>query len=169
MGVATGCGCKEVYRFPLLIPTPLVSVLFTAASLLFVHKKNVFRSFITIREIAWYCTPDVEYGGVYFTEQKILPFVWYLYIYIYAYIRACYSGMIFFYCIYQARRNRSGRSGHGPTKILAKHTFFCGVFAVLVLNWIGESYNSIVPSECSAFCTCSRQVYNSHVRSMRMR
>ena len=75
MGVATGCGCKEVYRFPhttypysscicsfyssislfvhffilgvvvrryidfliLLIPTPLVSVLFTAASLLFVH------------------------------------------------------------------------------------------------------------------------------------
>ena len=26
MGVATGCGCKEVYR--LLIPTPLVSVLF---------------------------------------------------------------------------------------------------------------------------------------------
>ena len=34
MGVATGCGCKEVYRFPLLlIPTPLVSVLFAAASL----------------------------------------------------------------------------------------------------------------------------------------
>ena len=32
MGVATGCGCKEVYRFPhiyiLLIPTPHVSVLF---------------------------------------------------------------------------------------------------------------------------------------------
>ena len=33
MGVATGCGCKEVhvYRFPhflILIPTPLVSVLF---------------------------------------------------------------------------------------------------------------------------------------------
>ena len=26
MGVATGCGCKEVYRFPL--PTPVVSVLF---------------------------------------------------------------------------------------------------------------------------------------------
>ena len=40
MGVATGCGCKEVYRFPhttILIPTPLVSVLFAAASLLFVH------------------------------------------------------------------------------------------------------------------------------------
>ena len=33
-----GCGCKEVYRFlMLLIPTPLVSVLFAAASLLFVH------------------------------------------------------------------------------------------------------------------------------------
>ena len=32
MGVATGCGCKKVYRFPhiyyILIPTPLVSVLF---------------------------------------------------------------------------------------------------------------------------------------------
>ena len=28
MGVATGCGCKEVYRFLiLLIPTPLVSVI----------------------------------------------------------------------------------------------------------------------------------------------
>ena len=37
MGMATGCGCKEVYRFPhTLIPTPLVSVLFAAASLLFV-------------------------------------------------------------------------------------------------------------------------------------
>ena len=30
MGVATGCGCKEVYRFPHTTypPTPLVSVLF---------------------------------------------------------------------------------------------------------------------------------------------
>ena len=38
MGVATGCGCKEVIDFIiLLIHTPLVSVLFTAASLLFVH------------------------------------------------------------------------------------------------------------------------------------
>ena len=27
MGVATGCGCKEVYSLILLIPTPLVSVL----------------------------------------------------------------------------------------------------------------------------------------------
>ena len=44
MGVATGCGCKEVYRFPL--PTPLVSVLFYSSipSLLFVHFLNVFRS-----------------------------------------------------------------------------------------------------------------------------
>ena len=41
-GVASGCGCKEVYRFP--HPTPLVSVLFAAASLLFVHFLNVFRS-----------------------------------------------------------------------------------------------------------------------------
>ena len=41
MGVTSGCGCKEVYRFPdfliLLIPTHLVSVLFASASLLSVH------------------------------------------------------------------------------------------------------------------------------------
>ena len=38
MGVATGCGCKEVIDFLiLLIPTPLVLFFFTAASLLFVH------------------------------------------------------------------------------------------------------------------------------------
>ena len=57
-GVASGCGWNiwvwlvgEVVRryihvdfLILLIPTPLVSVLFTAASLLFVHFKNVFRS-----------------------------------------------------------------------------------------------------------------------------
>ena len=39
MGVATGCGSKEVYIYIdfliLLIPTPLVSVLFAAASLFF--------------------------------------------------------------------------------------------------------------------------------------
>ena len=36
MGVATGCGCKEVYRFPhITYPTPLVSVFI---------KKNVFHS-----------------------------------------------------------------------------------------------------------------------------
>ena len=40
VGVATGCGCKEVYRFPhtyILIPTPLVYIyllFFTAVSLL---------------------------------------------------------------------------------------------------------------------------------------
>ena len=68
MGVASGCGEQEagvasgsgwnlcvwllgvvVRRYIdfliLLIPTPLVSVLFTAASLLFVHKKiNIFHS-----------------------------------------------------------------------------------------------------------------------------
>ena len=42
----TGCSCKEVYNYIdfliLLIPTPLVSVLFAAASLLFVHKKKFF-------------------------------------------------------------------------------------------------------------------------------
>ena len=37
MGVATGCGLKEIYRFPhTTYPyAPLVSVLFAAASLLF--------------------------------------------------------------------------------------------------------------------------------------
>ena len=43
MGVATGCGCKEVYGFPhILIPTPLVSVLFAAASLLLFILKMFF-------------------------------------------------------------------------------------------------------------------------------
>ena len=41
VGGIYGCGCKEVYRFPLLlIPTPLVYIyisFFAAASLLFVH------------------------------------------------------------------------------------------------------------------------------------
>ena len=37
MGVA-GCSCKEVYRFP---HTYLYLFFFTAASLLFVHKKKV--------------------------------------------------------------------------------------------------------------------------------
>ena len=35
MGVATGCGCKEVYRFP-HTTYPLYLFFFTAASLLFV-------------------------------------------------------------------------------------------------------------------------------------
>ena len=34
MGAATGCGCKELYRFHY---TPLVYVFFAAASLFFVH------------------------------------------------------------------------------------------------------------------------------------
>ena len=48
VGGIYGCGCKEVYRFPHTTypysscATPLVSALFAAASLLFVHKKNVF-------------------------------------------------------------------------------------------------------------------------------
>ena len=43
MGVATGCGCKEVYRFPhTTYPYSLYLFFFTAASLLFVHlKKNI--------------------------------------------------------------------------------------------------------------------------------
>ena len=46
MGVFSGCGCKEVYRFPhITYPTPLVSALFAAASLLFVHLKKFFSFF----------------------------------------------------------------------------------------------------------------------------
>ena len=78
MGVASGCGEQEVgvaswsgwnlwvwllgvvvRRYIdfliLLIPTPLVSVLFTAASLLFVHFFfNVFRSCIRYTAITYY-------------------------------------------------------------------------------------------------------------------
>ena len=43
--VATGCGCKEVYRFPhTTYPYSSCISSFFAAALLFVHKKNVFRS-----------------------------------------------------------------------------------------------------------------------------
>ena len=46
MGVASGCGCKEVYRFPHTTypysSTPLVSVLFCSSILLLVHFENVF-------------------------------------------------------------------------------------------------------------------------------
>ena len=50
MGVTTGCGCKEVYGFP-HITYPLLLVylfFFTAASLLFVHFLNVFRSLYSV-------------------------------------------------------------------------------------------------------------------------
>ena len=42
MGVATGCGFKEIYRFPHTTYLSLLSL--AAASLLFVHFLNVFRS-----------------------------------------------------------------------------------------------------------------------------
>ena len=50
MSVATGCGFSRRYIdfLILLIPPPLVSVLFCSASLLFVHKKNTF-SFLLYR------------------------------------------------------------------------------------------------------------------------
>ena len=46
MGVATWCGCKEVYIYflILLIPTPLVSVLFYSSIPTFCSFLNVFRS-----------------------------------------------------------------------------------------------------------------------------
>ena len=49
MGVATGCGFKEIYRFPqTTYPySSCICSFFAAASLLFVHFLNVFRSFIS--------------------------------------------------------------------------------------------------------------------------
>ena len=44
MGVATGCGCKEVYRFP--HTTYPYSVLFYSSTLLFVHKKKMLFDFV---------------------------------------------------------------------------------------------------------------------------
>ena len=57
MGVASGCSCKEVYRFP--HTTPLVSALFSAASLLFVHLKKFF-SFLY--NYIGLCRGDVMYN-----------------------------------------------------------------------------------------------------------
>ena len=45
MGVATGCGCKEVYSFHLLIPTPLVSVLFCSSIPIFC---SIFKMFFVL-------------------------------------------------------------------------------------------------------------------------
>ena len=42
IGVATGCGCKEVYRFPYLSVFLLYLFFFAAASLLFVNLKKCF-------------------------------------------------------------------------------------------------------------------------------
>ena len=43
--MSSGCGCKEVYRFPhITYPYSCICSFFAAASLLFVHFLNVFRS-----------------------------------------------------------------------------------------------------------------------------
>ena len=44
MGVVSGCGCKEVYRFPHTIYpySSCICSFFAAASLLFVHLKKCF-------------------------------------------------------------------------------------------------------------------------------
>ena len=43
MGVASGCGSKEVYRFPHIT---FYLIFFAAASLLFIHLKTFFSFFI---------------------------------------------------------------------------------------------------------------------------
>ena len=53
MGVATGCGCKAVYRFLHTTSTPLVSVLFYSSILLFVHLKKSFSFLYKIRIASW--------------------------------------------------------------------------------------------------------------------
>ena len=43
MGVASECGCKEVYRFPhITYPYPLVSVLFSSSIATFCSSKKMF-------------------------------------------------------------------------------------------------------------------------------
>ena len=89
MGVATGCGCKRYIDFLiLLIPTPLVSFLFAAASLLFVHFLKCFISMI----VPTMCMTSDPYAASYTFARSALtgappgtkrPYVRYIYIYIY--------------------------------------------------------------------------------------
>ena len=61
MGVASGCGCKEVYRFPHIYYLSLLLLylfFFTAASLLFVHLKKCFSFLYVI--IIMYSVPSVD-------------------------------------------------------------------------------------------------------------
>ena len=53
MGGIYGCDCKEVYRFPCIISLFLLYLFFfaAAASLFFVHFKNIFRSCYTYTPI----------------------------------------------------------------------------------------------------------------------
>ena len=53
MGMASGCGCKEVYRFPhITYPLFLLYLLFfAAASLLFVHFKRFLPIYLSIYSI----------------------------------------------------------------------------------------------------------------------
>ena len=79
MGVATGCGCMEVYRFLiLLIPTPLVSVLFCSSISTFFSFLKCFSFFTLIRlEIScrtrWWCLKSV----IVYLARDILAFVMY--------------------------------------------------------------------------------------------
>ena len=69
MGVATGCGCKEAYRFPhTTYPTPLVSVLFcssipTFCSLFFlsIHQSGTARP--PIKHGGNTVRPPIKHGG----------------------------------------------------------------------------------------------------------
>ena len=61
MGVDSGCGCKEVYRFPhITYPYSSCMFFFASAFLLFVHFKNVFRSLIYTATATARVTPHLH-------------------------------------------------------------------------------------------------------------
>ena len=85
MGVATGCGCKEVYRFlhTTYIPTPLVSVLFYSSIPTFVHLKKCFSFFIYINPLHFLarsavcpqmsCTSCLSNNNIQMPDQVSVP------------------------------------------------------------------------------------------------
>ena len=79
MGVATGCGCKEVYRFPhTTYPySSCICYFFAAASLLFVHLKKKFFVLYKIR-ISSYI---YSWPAVHVCEGKLARLSAILYIY----------------------------------------------------------------------------------------
>ena len=92
IGVASGCGCKKVYRFP-HITYPYFSCIcsfFAAASLLFVHKKKCF-SFLYMYKST---IPDIKHGG----EKKSCSKLYACYIECSATILHSNSANITLYC-----------------------------------------------------------------------
>ena len=78
MGVASGCGCKEVYRFPhITYPYSLVSVLFCSSIPTFCSfKKKVFRSCNNSMHTVWYletkASPSSDINNVHCLYNSIM-------------------------------------------------------------------------------------------------